>query len=61
MERARNKFRIKICNYMILATILGCIAMIVTGKKKAERGETVSKMNMDWHKKYNEETTKSQG
>lgn len=45
------------CNYMIVATILGCIAMVVSGKQAAKRGESVSQMNLDWHKKYNEEGT----
>lgn len=43
------------CNYMIVATILGCIAMIYSGKQAAERGESVAQMNLDWHKKYNDE------
>lgn len=54
MERCRNQVRIKIANYMMLATAIGCIIMIVSGKRAQERGETVQKMNLDWHKEYNE-------
>lgn len=45
----------KVCNYMVVATILCCIAMVVSGKRAAARGESVSQMNLDWHKKYNED------
>lgn len=54
MERCRNQVRIKIANYMMLATAIGCIFMIISGKRAQERGESVQKMNLDWHKEYNE-------
>ncbi|XP_055609394.1 UPF0389 protein CG9231 [Uranotaenia lowii] len=54
MERCRNQVRIKIANYMMVATALGCILMIISGKRALERGESVQKMNLDWHKEYNE-------
>lgn len=40
---------------MILATIVGCIAMVISGKKAAARGESVVQSNEEWHRKYNEE------
>lgn len=45
----------KVCNYMLVATIIGCITMIISGKRAAKRGESVQKSNLEWHKKYNEE------
>ncbi|XP_052893918.1 UPF0389 protein CG9231 [Anopheles moucheti] len=54
MERVRNQVRIKIANYMMIATAIGCIVMVISGKKAQERGESVAKMNLDWHKEYNE-------
>ncbi|KAL1381576.1 hypothetical protein pipiens_013362 [Culex pipiens pipiens] len=54
MERCRNQVRIKIANYMMLATAIGCVIMIMSGKRAQKRGETVQKMNLDWHKEYNE-------
>ncbi|XP_055530535.1 UPF0389 protein CG9231 [Wyeomyia smithii] len=54
MERCRNQVRIKLANYLMLATAIGCLIMIVSGKKAQERGESVQKMNLDWHKEYNE-------
>lgn len=58
MEKARNKARIKIANYMMAATVLACIGMVISGKKAAERGETIAKMNVDWHKEINQEINK---
>lgn len=55
MYSAKNKFRIKICNYMIVATVIGCFAMVYSGKRAAARGESVIKQNAEWHRKYNEE------
>lgn len=60
MERARNRFRIKIANYMMALTALGCLVMIYSGKKAAERGETVSKANLDWHREYNAKADKTE-
>lgn len=57
MEKSRNKIRIRMANVMMLLTAIGCIVMVWSGKKAAERGETVQKMNMDWHKEYNEQKT----
>lgn len=58
MERCRNQVRIKIANYMMVATAIGCIIMIFAGKKAQERGESVQKMNLDWHREYNEKAQK---
>lgn len=58
VERARNRMRIKLANYMMAATLLGCLAMVYVGKQKRLRGETVEQQNILWHQKYNEEATK---
>nr|XP_023029045.1 UPF0389 protein CG9231 isoform X1 [Leptinotarsa decemlineata] len=55
MERARNRMRIRIANYMMLGTVLGCIAMVYLGKQDAKRGESVAKQNLDWHARINAE------
>jgi hypothetical protein len=55
MERCRNKVRIKVANYMMLVTAIGCIVMVMSGKKAAEHGDSLSKMNQEWHKQYNEQ------
>ncbi|XP_046808599.1 UPF0389 protein GA21628-like [Lucilia cuprina] len=54
MERSRNKMRIRIANIMMGLTVLGCALMIYSGKEAAKRGESVTKQNIEWHKRYNE-------
>lgn len=39
---------------MTIATAVGCIIMIISGKRAAKRGESVSQWNIDWHRDYNE-------
>uniref|UniRef100_A0A803JJG5 Protein FAM162A n=1 Tax=Xenopus tropicalis TaxID=8364 RepID=A0A803JJG5_XENTR len=36
LSASRNKVRIKICYAMIAGTILGCIAMVISGKKVSD-------------------------
>ncbi|XP_029171727.1 UPF0389 protein GA21628-like [Nylanderia fulva] len=47
---ARSKARIKACNYMIVATLIGCIGAVILGKRQAARGETLTKQREDWFK-----------
>lgn len=37
---------------MMALTAIGCIVMVMIGKKAAERGDSVQKMNQDWHAEY---------
>nr|BAN21446.1 conserved hypothetical protein [Riptortus pedestris] len=53
IEKARNKIRIKVANWMILASFVACIFVSISGKRALERGESVTKMNEDWHKEMN--------
>uniref|UniRef100_A0A1B6CS84 Uncharacterized protein n=1 Tax=Clastoptera arizonana TaxID=38151 RepID=A0A1B6CS84_9HEMI len=55
MHKARNKVRIRVANYFMGAIVIGCVWMVISGKKAAESGESVEKMNLDWHKEYNEQ------
>lgn len=59
IERARNKARIKVNLMMVAATLVACLVMIYSGKMARDAGESVVKMNQDWHKKINEEYRKS--
>ena len=56
MEKARNKMRIRLANIMMAITALGCLIMVYSGKQAAERGESVQKMNLEWHKEYAEKS-----
>lgn len=58
VERARNRMRIRIANYMMAATALACLAMVYFGKQAAQRGESVAQQNIEWHRKINEEAKK---
>ncbi|KAH8258814.1 hypothetical protein KR038_009988 [Drosophila bunnanda] len=54
MERCRNKMRIRLANIMIALTAIGCAIMVYSGKQAAKRGESVSQMNLEWHKQFKE-------
>ncbi|XP_037801386.1 UPF0389 protein CG9231-like [Penaeus monodon] len=55
LERARNKARIKINIWMGVATLLGCVYMIWSGKKAHREGQSLLVMNAEWHRRVNEE------
>uniref|UniRef100_A0A6P4FAT1 UPF0389 protein CG9231 n=1 Tax=Drosophila rhopaloa TaxID=1041015 RepID=A0A6P4FAT1_DRORH len=52
MERCRNKMRIRLANIMIALTAIGCAIMVYSGKQAAKRGESVTKMNLEWHNQF---------
>jgi len=56
MEKTRNKIRIRIANIMVALTVIACLIMVWSGKKAADRGESVQKMNQDWHHEYQEKS-----
>lgn len=58
MERANNRTRIRIANIMMVLTVVGCIAAVISGKQAAGSGDSVQRRNLDWHKEYNESTGK---
>lgn len=39
---------------MSIATAIGCFVMVISGKRAAKRGESVTKSNIEWHREYNE-------
>ncbi|XP_027210232.2 UPF0389 protein GA21628 [Penaeus vannamei] len=55
LERARNMARIKINIWMAVATLFGCICMIWSGKKAHREGQSLLNMNVEWHRRVNEE------
>jgi len=38
----------------MLVILMGCVMMVVTGKRARNRGETIMQRNLDWHQKYTE-------
>ncbi|XP_076373385.1 UPF0389 protein CG9231-like [Tachypleus tridentatus] len=53
MERVRNKARIRLNIYFCVLAAIGCYAMILSGKRAHNRGESVRKMNEDFHERHN--------
>ncbi|KAF8764060.1 UPF0389 protein CG9231-like [Argiope bruennichi] len=53
MEKVRNKSRIKLNIIFCFITAFVCIIMVYRGKKAAERGESLRKMNIQWHEEQN--------
>lgn len=44
--------RIRVSNIGILLTAVGCIVMIISGKRARDRGESIQQMNLEWHAKH---------
>ncbi|XP_007983801.1 protein FAM162A isoform X1 [Chlorocebus sabaeus] len=55
LDAAKNKMRVKICYLMIALTVIGCIAMIISGKKAAQRNETLTRLNLEKKARLREE------
>lgn len=53
-SKVRSIVRIKVANYTMLLIIVGCVAMVISGKRARDRGETIMQRNLDWHQKYSE-------
>ncbi|NXU52295.1 F162B protein, partial [Turnix velox] len=60
LDAARNSVRIKVCYIMIALTLLGCLAMVVTGKEAAKRDQTLLKMNIEKKARWKAEVEKEQ-
>jgi len=52
---ARNKMRVKVCYGMMVATILGCFAMVYLGKQDVKNHKTLTMYNMEKHAMWREE------
>nr|CAD7430485.1 unnamed protein product [Timema monikensis] len=58
LDQALNKARVKICLYMMAATLLGCMVFVYSGKQAAKRGDTLAKITIDHHNLLREEAKK---
>ncbi|KAL1109905.1 hypothetical protein AAG570_014139 [Ranatra chinensis] len=56
LEKARNKARIRVSNYMMVLTLIACVGVAISGRRAAERGESLSQRTLDWHKQIREES-----
>ncbi|XP_009477740.2 protein FAM162B isoform X2 [Pelecanus crispus] len=60
LDAARNTVRIKVCYIMIALTLLGCLAMVITGKEAAKRDHTLLRMNIEKKAKWRAEVEKDE-
>ncbi|NXI90279.1 F162B protein, partial [Psophia crepitans] len=60
LDAARNSVRIKVCYIMIALTLLGCLAMVITGKEAAKKDQTLLKMNVEKKAKWRAEAEKDE-
>ncbi|KAM4662758.1 protein FAM162B-like [Discoglossus pictus] len=60
ISAARSKLRIRICYAMIGGTILGCIIMVVSGKRAIKEDNTLLRRNLERKAKWKEEAEKEQ-
>ncbi|XP_015211413.1 protein FAM162B [Lepisosteus oculatus] len=60
LATARNKARVKICYIMIGMTVVACFVMIASGKRAAERHETLTSWNLAKKAKWKEEAKHEQ-
>ncbi|KFO70288.1 Protein FAM162B, partial [Cuculus canorus] len=60
LDAARNSVRIKVCYIMIALTLLGCLAMVITGKEAAKRDHTLLMKNVEKKAKWRAEVEKDQ-
>ncbi|CAN2387736.1 Family with sequence similarity 162 member A [Pristimantis euphronides] len=58
VDAAKNKMRIRVATMMMLMTIVGCIVMVISGKKAARQQETLVKLNLEKKARLREEDEK---
>ncbi|XP_015282885.1 PREDICTED: protein FAM162A [Gekko japonicus] len=55
VDVARNKVRVRISYLMIALTIMGCVAMVISGKRAVGRHESLTSMNLEKKARLREE------
>ncbi|NXD66254.1 F162B protein, partial [Eolophus roseicapillus] len=60
LEAARSNVRIKVCYIMIALSLLGCLAMVITGKEAAKKDQTLVRVNIEKKAKWRAEVEKEQ-
>ncbi|NXM69400.1 F162B protein, partial [Serilophus lunatus] len=60
LDAARNIVRIKVCYIMIALTVLGCLAVIITGKEASKKDQTLLRLNTEKKAKWRAEVEKDQ-
>lgn len=55
LDAAKNKLRVKVSYMMIALTVVGCIYMVIEGKKAAKRHESLTSLNLERKARLREE------
>ncbi|XP_049641892.1 protein FAM162A [Suncus etruscus] len=55
LDAAKNKMRVKVSYVMMALTVVGCIFMVIEGKKAAKRHETLTSLNLEKKARLREE------
>ncbi|XP_053561787.1 protein FAM162A [Bombina bombina] len=58
VDMAKNKVRVKMSYLMIALTIMGCIGMVVSGKRAAHRHESLANMNLEKKARLKDDASK---
>jgi hypothetical protein len=54
MKKARDFMRIRVNIGMVFATVLGCIWMIISGRRMRDSGDSLAKRGAEWEKEMKE-------
>ncbi|XP_030059836.1 protein FAM162A [Microcaecilia unicolor] len=60
IDAAKNRVRVKISYIMIALSVMGCIAMVISGKRAASRNESLTIWNIEKKARLKDETQKEQ-
>ncbi|XP_041353942.1 UPF0389 protein CG9231-like [Gigantopelta aegis] len=55
MSKAKDYFRVRFAAIMSVATFVASIGYIISGKRAVQRGESVSRMNLEWQQRNRDE------
>ncbi|CAH6792306.1 Fam162a [Phodopus roborovskii] len=55
LDAAKNRIRVKVSYLMIALTVVGCIYMVIEGKKAAKRHESLTSLNLEKKARLREE------
>lgn len=59
IDAARNKMRVKMSYLMMALTVVGCIIMVIVGKRAVGRHESLTSQNMEKKARWKEEAAQS--
>ncbi|XP_037577894.1 UPF0389 protein CG9231 [Dermacentor silvarum] len=51
LEKTRNKARIHLNLILAFLTLMGAFLAASSGRRRHERGDSIAKMNLEWHEK----------